>query len=137
MLFQNHSHSEMMPQDKITQHHGKAFNPQKRKILIEVISEGPHCIPCEYAIKSVREVAPTFAGLIEWRVVLLKEREGAGRYLELAQKLGKNPPIPSILINERVAFERIPGPQLLKTTIGKILEGKEVEQVSDQDEETV
>src|SRR5512136_1230742 len=87
MLSQNHSHSEMMPQDKITQHHGKASNLLKRKILIEVISEGPHCIPCEYAIKSVREVAPAFAGLIEWRVVLLKESEGAGRYLELAQKL--------------------------------------------------
>jgi len=107
---------------------------QRKKLLIEVISEGPHCIPCEYAIKSVQEVAPAFAEVMEWRVVLLKEREGAGRYLELAQKLGKNPPIPSILINERVVFERIPGPQLLKTTIGRVLEGKEMEC---QDEETV
>jgi hypothetical protein len=98
---------------------------QKEKILIEVISEGPHCIPCEYAIKSVREIAPIFAGCMEWRVVLLKEREGAERYLELARKLGKNPPIPSILINEQLAFERIPGPQLLKTTIERILEGGE------------
>ena len=112
-------------------------DPQKEKILIEVISEGPHCIPCEYAIKSVREVAPTFAGLMEWRVVLLKEREGAGRYLELAQKLGKNPPIPSILINERLAFERIPGPQLLKTTIERVLGGEEIECVTSQNEETV
>ncbi len=100
---------------------------QKEKLLIEVISEGPHCIPCEYAIKSVREIAPLFEGLIEWRVVLLKEREGAQRYLELAQKLGKNPPIPSILINEQVAFERIPGPHLLRTTIERVLEGKEME----------
>ena len=107
---------------------------QKEKILIEVISEGPHCIPCEYAIKSVREIAPEFEGVIEWRVVLLKEREGANRYLELAQKLGKNPPIPSILINERVAFESIPGPHLLRTTIERVLEGKEMEC---QDEETV
>lgn len=107
---------------------------QKEKILIEVISEGPHCIPCEYAIKSVREIAPEFEGVIEWRVVLLKEREGANRYLELVQKLGKNPPIPSILINEQVAFERIPGPQLLRTTIERVLEGKEMEC---QDEETV
>jgi hypothetical protein len=98
---------------------------QKEKILIEVISEGPHCIPCEYAIKSVREIAPIFAGCMEWRVVLLKEREGAERYLELARKLGKNPPIPSILINEQLAFERIPGPHLLKTTIERILEGGE------------
>ncbi|MBM4305635.1 MAG: hypothetical protein FJ115_06490 [Deltaproteobacteria bacterium] len=106
---------------------------QKDKIFIEVISEGPHCIPCEYAIKSVREIAPEFEGVIEWSVVLLKEREGANRYLELAQKLGKNPPIPSILINERVAFERIPGPQLLRTTIERVLEGKEMES---QNEET-
>jgi len=100
---------------------------QKQKPLIEVISEGPHCIPCEYAIKSVREIAPLFEGLMEWRVVLLKEGEGAHRYLELTQKLGKAPPIPSILINERVAFERIPGPHLLKRTIERVLEGKEME----------
>jgi len=100
---------------------------QKQKLRVEVISEGPHCIPCEYAIKSVQEIAPLFEGLMEWRVVLLKEGEGAHRYLELAQKLGKAPPIPSILINERVAFERIPGPQLLKRTIERVLEGKEME----------
>ena len=117
----------MTPQNKITQHYGKPSNLLKRKILIEVISEGPHCIPCEYAIKSVREVAPAFAELIEWRVVLLKEREGAGRYLELAQKLGKNPPIPSILINEQIAFVRIPGPHLLRTTIERVLGGKGME----------
>ena len=113
------------------------FPPQREKILIEVISEGPHCIPCEYAIKSVREVAPAFEEVMEWRVVLLKEREGAVRYMELAQKLGKNPPIPSILINERVVFERIPGPQLLKTTIERALGGEEIECVTGQNEETV
>lgn len=107
---------------------------QREKILIEVISEGPHCIPCEYAIKSVREIAPIFSGRMEWRVVLLKEREGAERYLELARKLGKNPPIPSILINEQLTFERIPGPHLLRTTIERVLEGREIEC---QDEETV
>jgi len=99
---------------------------QKDKIFIEVISEGPHCVPCEYAIKSVREIAPFFEGLMEWRVVLLKNREGAHRYLELAKKFGKLPPIPSILINERVAFERIPGPQLLRAAIENILEGGEI-----------
>ncbi len=110
------------------------MNPsQKEKILIEVISEGPHCIPCEYAIKSVREVAPDFGERMEWRVVLLKEREGAERFLELTRKLGKPPPIPSILINQRVMFERIPGPHLLRTTIERVLEGKEGEC---QDEKT-
>jgi len=107
--------------------------PQREKILVEVISEGPHCVPCEYAIKSVREVAPEFGERMEWRVVLLKEREGAERYLELTRKLGKNPPIPSILINERIAFERIPGPHLLRTTIERVLEGGKMEC---QDEET-
>ena len=117
----------MVRHNKTPQPYGEAPNPHKEKILIEVISEGPHCIPCEYAIKSVQEVAPAFAGLIEWRVVLLKEREGAERYLELARKFGKNPPIPSILINEQIAFVRIPGPHLLRTTIERVLEGKEME----------
>ncbi len=112
-------------------------DPQKEQLLIEVISEGPHCIPCEYAIKSVREIAPAFVGLIEWRAVLLKERDGAGRYMELIWKLGKNPPIPSILINERVAFETIPGPQLLKTTIERVLGGEKIGCVTGQNEETV
>lgn len=106
---------------------------QKEKLLIEVISEGPHCVPCEYAIKSVREIASLFEGLMEWRVVLLKEREGVQRYMELAQKLGKSPPIPSILINQRLVFKKIPGPHLLKRIIERVLEGKEMEY---QDEET-
>jgi len=117
----------MVRHNKTPQPYGEAPNPHKEKILIEVISEGPHCIPCEYAIKSVREVAPSFVDRIEWRVVLLKEREGAERYLELARKFGKNPPIPSILINEQIAFVRIPGPHLLRTTIERVLEGKEME----------
>lgn len=104
-----------------------ASRSQREKILIEVISEGPHCVPCEYAIKSVREVAPSFMDRIEWRIVLLKEREGAERYLDLTRKFGRNPPIPSILINEKIAFVRIPGPHLLKTAIERVLEGKEME----------
>jgi hypothetical protein len=60
-------------------------------------------------------------------VVLLNEREGAERYLELTRKFGKNPPIPSILINEQLVFERIPGPHLLRITIERVLEGKEME----------
>jgi hypothetical protein len=60
-------------------------------------------------------------------VILLKERGGAERYLELTRKFGKNPPIPSILINEQIAFVRIPGPHLLKATIERVLEGKEME----------
>lgn len=104
-----------------------ASRSQREKILIEVISEGPHCVPCEYAIKSVREVAPSFMDRIEWRIVLLKEREGAERYLDLTRKFGRNPPIPSIVINEKIAFVRIPGPHLLKTAIERVLEGKEME----------
>ncbi len=117
----------MVRYNKTQQPYGEVPNPQKEKILIEVISEGPHCIPCEYAIKSVREVAPSFVDRIEWRVVLLKEREGAERYLELTRKFGKNPPIPSILINEQIAFVRIPGPHLLRITIERVLEGKEMQ----------
>lgn len=127
MLFRNHSYVEMVTKKKIPKPYGNPHSPQKEKILIEVISEGPHCIPCEYAIKSVQEIAPTFAEVMEWRVVLLKEREGAERYLALTRKFGKNPPIPSILINEQIAFVRIPGPHLLKTTIERVLEGKEME----------
>lgn len=117
----------MVLHHKTSQPSDETSNSQREKILIEVISEGPHCIPCEYAIKSVREVAPSFVDRIEWRVVLLKEREGAERYLALTRKFGKNPPIPSILINEQIAFVRIPGPHLLKTTIERVLEGKAME----------
>ncbi len=117
----------MVAHDKTPQWYDEPSRAQGQKILIEVISEGPHCIPCEYAIKSVREVAPSFVDRVEWRVVLLKEREGAERYLELTRKFGRNPPIPSILINERIAFVRIPGPHLLRTTIERVLEGKEME----------
>jgi len=127
MRFRHPNQAKMAGHNKASQFCDDASISQRESILIEVISEGPHCIPCEYAIKSVREVAPSFGNRVEWRVVLLKEREGAERYLELTRKLGKNPPIPSILINEHLTFERIPGPHLLRTTIERVMEGKEME----------
>ena len=127
MGFGHHNQAEMAEDSKASPSYDEPSRSEGEKILIEVISEGPHCIPCEYAIKSVGEVVPSFVDRVEWRVVLLKEREGAERYLELTRKFGKNPPIPSILINEKIAFVRIPGPHLLKTTIERVLKGKEME----------
>ena len=83
-------------------------------IHLEVIHEGPHCIPCEYMAKVVEEVAPEFEGHLTWEKVIITKREGAFRYDDLAKELGRLPPVPSIYINGKLVYETTPGPDDLR-----------------------
>lgn len=89
---------------------------------VEIVSEGPHCVPCEYAISAVEYVAESYTGRIEVKVVETKQPKGAQRFLELCRDHGKAVPIPSILLNGRVAFEGIPGPEELCGALDEALE---------------
>ncbi len=87
---------------------GRAAISSTGNLLVEVISEGPHCVPCEYCIAAVEHVAADFPGRLEVRVVETKREADAERYLELCRSHGKNLPMPSVLIQGRLAFQGIP-----------------------------
>ena len=91
------------------------------RILVEVVSEGPHCVPCEYAIAAVEYVAEDYEDRIDVRIVETKRAEDAQRYFELCRIYGGLVPVPSILFSGVVAFEGIPGPDELREALQKEL----------------
>ncbi len=93
----------------------------KGPLLVEVISEGPHCVPCDYAIAAVEYVSESYTGRIEVRVVETKKAADVLRYEELCRLNGRRLPMPAILLVGRMAFDRIPGPDELTEALDKAL----------------
>jgi thiol-disulfide isomerase/thioredoxin len=91
------------------------------KALVEVIYEGDHCIPCVYMAEVVEEAVKKFGDRVTWTKVVLKRRQGAQRYADLSVKLGRVAPIPSLFINEKLAFDMIPPVEDLEDHLEKIL----------------
>lgn len=94
-------------------------------LLVEVVSEGPHCVPCEYAIAAVEYVSDRYAGRIIVRIVETKHKADALRYLELARANGGRLPVPAILFDGRLVFDSIPGPEELTDALDRALETRE------------
>ncbi|MGB3210061.1 MAG: hypothetical protein WBB19_05075 [Desulforhopalus sp.] len=94
------------------------FGPE---IHLEVIHEGPHCIPCEYMAKVVETIAPEFGERLRWEKVIITRKEGACRFEDLAKTLGRLPPVPSIFINGKLVFDITPGPDKLREHLRAIL----------------
>lgn len=92
-----------------------------KKAFVEVIYEGDHCIPCVYMAEVVEEAVKRFGDRVKWTKVVLKRRPGAQRFAELAVKNGGVPPIPSLFIDEKLAFEMIPPVEDLEDYLEKIL----------------
>ncbi|MGO8878395.1 MAG: thioredoxin-like (seleno)protein [Desulfomonilaceae bacterium] len=93
-------------------------------LLVEIVSEGPHCVPCEYAIAAVEYVSESYVGRIEVRVLETKLPADALRYLELSEKHGGCLPVPAILFDGRLVFDQIPGPEELCEALNNALRDK-------------
>ena len=89
--------------------------------LIEVIYEGDHCIPCVYMAEVVEEAVKKFGKRVQWAKVLLKRRQGAQRYAELSVKNQVVAPIPSLFVNEKLAFDMIPPVEELENYLEEVL----------------
>jgi len=90
-------------------------------LLLEVISEGPHCVPCEYAISAVDLVAREFGPLVRVQVLETKRPRDGRRFMELCRRLQGAPPVPSVWIQGRLAFEGIPPLDQLRRRLKKAL----------------
>jgi hypothetical protein len=79
------------------------------KVCVEIVAKKKGCLLCDLALAVLEEIAPEFApGVLTWEVVDLGSREGLGRQEELARLCGRKPAVPSIVINEKIAFDNIP-----------------------------
>ena len=93
-----------------------------QKAMIEIVAKQKGCMLCDLAIAILEEIAPQFEpGLLEWKVVDVGSREGIERQVELKTICGRMPPIPSIVINENIAFDNIPGMEALSEAARKAI----------------
>jgi len=79
------------------------------KVLVEIIAKKKGCMMCDLAIGILEEIAPEFdPGVLQWQVVDVGSREGVMRHTELGSIGGRMPAVPSIVINDTIAFDNIP-----------------------------
>ena len=109
------------PRDAVVESNGAVES--RSPMLVEVICERYHCVMYDYAITTVDFVAEDFPGRVEVRPVVRRgNRENAERFVELCRLNGRHLSVPTILIDGRVAFTDVPGPEELRKAIEQALE---------------
>ena len=93
-----------------------------QKVMVEIVAKQKGCMLCDLAIAILEEIAPEFEpGLLQWRVVDVGSKEGLLRQAELKRICGRMPAVPSIVINESIAFDNIPNMEALSEAVRKAI----------------
>ena len=94
------------------------MNTRKNNVNVEIVAKKKGCMLCDLAIGILEEISPEFEeGLLQWDVVDVSDRDGISRFDELTQICGHRPAVPSIVINEQIAFDNIPDMESLSTAV--------------------
>ncbi len=97
----------------------------KQNAFVEIVAKKKSCMLCDLAIGILEEISPEFGKrVLRWVVVDVSNRDGLHRYDELTKICGRRPAVPSIVINEKIAFDHIPDMEALSTTVRQVIEGK-------------
>ena len=89
-----------------------------QKVMVEIIAKKKGCMLCDLAIAILEEIAPQFEKeFLRWKVVDVSSREGVMRHSELGTICKRMPAVPSIVINERIAFDNIPDMEALSEAV--------------------
>ncbi len=73
---------------------------QSDKVIVDIITlDSESCAPCQYMVEAVKQVAPQFDGVVEWREHAIKKMEAVSFMSSL---MVKN--IPTICIDGKIAF---------------------------------
>ena len=92
----------------------------ERRVYVEIVAKKKGCMLCDLALAVLEEIAPEFApGVLTWEVVDMGSREGLLRHEELTRICGSKPAVPSIVINEKIAFDHIPEMGALSEAVQK------------------
>ena len=85
---------------------------------VEIVAKKKGCMLCDLAIGILEEIAPEFAeGMLRWDVVDVGRRDGIDRFDALTEICGRRPAVPSIVINEKIAFDNIPDMESLSSAV--------------------
>jgi hypothetical protein len=94
-------------------------------VSVEIVAKKKGCMLCDLAIGILEEIAPEFdEGMLKWEVVDMGDRDGLRRYDELVKLCGQRPAVPSIVINERIAFDHIPDFEALSGAVRQCLDAQ-------------
>ncbi len=89
-----------------------------RRVMVEIVAKKKGCMMCDLAIGILEEIAPEFEdGILKWIIVDVGSREGIARQAELGTICGRMPSVPSIVINEAIAFDNIPDMESLTVAV--------------------
>jgi hypothetical protein len=89
-----------------------------RNVRVEIVAKKKGCMLCDLALAILEEIAPEFEkGVLQWEVVDVSSREGVIRHAELGVICKRMPAVPSIIVNERIAFDNIPDMEALSEAV--------------------
>ena len=98
----------------------------RRQVRVEIVAKKKGCMLCALAVAILEEIQPEFeAGALTWEVVDVGSREGVVRHAELGKICGRLPAVPSLVINERIAFDNIPDMESLTTAVRDSIDAME------------
>ncbi len=81
----------------------------QKGVFVEIVAKKKGCMLCDLAIGILEEISPEFGeGILRWEVVDVGDRSGLQRFDDLIKLCGRRPSVPSIVINEKIAFDNIP-----------------------------
>ena len=87
-------------------------------VFVEIVAKRKGCMLCDLAIGILEEISPEFEeDILKWDVVDVADREGLRRFDQLTNICGRRPAVPSIVINERIAFNNIPDMESLTEAV--------------------
>ena len=91
-------------------------------VHVEIVAKEKGCILCDLAVAILEEIATEFPpGMLHWSVVDVGNKTGLARLEAISRYCGKKPVIPSIVINNTIAFDHIPDMEALSRMIQEII----------------
>ena len=89
-----------------------------KSAFVEIVAKKKGCMLCDLAIGILEEISPEFGeNVLRWEIVDMGSREGLQRFDELTEICGRRPAVPSIVINEKIAFDNIPDMEALSRAV--------------------
>ncbi len=89
-----------------------------KSVMVEIIAKKKGCMLCDLALAILEEIAPEFEkGDLQWTVVDVGSKDGVVRHAELGTICKRMPAVPSIVINDKIAFDNIPDMEALSAAV--------------------
>ena len=95
---------------------------ESQNVMVEIVAKQKGCMLCDLALAILEEIAPEFEkDILQWTVVDVGSKEGVIRHAKLGAICERMPAVPSIVINERIAFDNIPDIETLSNSVRKAI----------------